>query len=171
MAAADPVVLDDKLKAARLALEGPERAAKREKREHNEELHKKRGEAERRLESIKQEKEKLELAWIALDEKRVHIRQTLMPLLEEEKKIEAEESELEERERINVVAKERQAIEKERYEVQKRRRAAEEKKWQIEESLTDTEEEVDIHTKAYQKLLDEEEQLYSILESLDTPKP
>ncbi len=169
--AADPVVLDDKLKAARLAMEGPERAAKREEREHSEELHKKREVAERRLESIKGEKEKLELAWIALDEKRVRARQTLMPLLEEEKKIEAEEAALEEKERINVVAEERQAIEKERYEAQKRRRAAEEKKWQSEEALTDIEEEVDTHTKAYQKLLDEEEELYASLESLDTKTP
>ncbi len=152
-------------------MEGPEYAARREERERSEELHKKREVAERRLESIKEEKEKLELAWIALDEKRVRARQTLMPLLEEEKKIEAEETALEEKERINVVAEERQVIEKERYEVQKRRRAAEEKKWQSEEALTDIEEEVDIHTKAYQKLLDEEEDLYSNLESLDKKMP
>ncbi len=158
--------LDDKLNAARLAMEGPERAAKREAREQSELLRTERESIKERLASIAKEKEKLELSWIMLDEKRASIRQSLMPLIGEEKKIELEESALEEKERINVVATERQEIEKERYETQKKRRAIEEKKWKIENTLSGDEAELDVTAKSYQTLLDEEESLFRKIDAL-----
>ena len=164
-AAADD--LDDKLKEARLAMEGTEHAAKREAREKTEAVHSERESIKERLAGISKEKEELELAWITLDEKRASVRQTLMPLIEEEKKIEAQEAALEEKERINVVAEERQRIEKERYETQKKRRAVEEKKWEIENSFTKEEGGLEATAKAYQKLLDEEESLYGKLDALE----
>src|SRR3989338_8860131 len=78
--------LDDKLKEARLAMEGTEHAAKREAREKTEAVHSERESIKERLAGISKEKEELELAWITLDEKRASVRQTLMPLIEEEKK-------------------------------------------------------------------------------------
>src|SRR3989344_1057594 len=141
-AAADD--LDDKLKEARLAMEGTEHAAKREAREKTEAVHSERESIKERLAGISKEKEELELAWITLDEKRASVRQTLMPLIEEEKR-----------------------IEKERYETQKKRRAVEEKKWEIENSFTKEEGGLEATAKAYQKLLDEEESLYGKLDALE----
>lgn len=161
--------LEAKIRAAKLAMEGPDYTAKREAREREEVIRAKHEEIEKQLNDLAQKKEVLEVAWIELDEKRTRLKTALAPLLEEEGKVEAEESALEEKEKITVGASDRQAVEKRRFEVQSRRRKVEEAKWGLENQIVDIEKQIDQNTTEYRTLLDSEETLHTELDSLETP--
>lgn len=163
--AAEPS-LDEKLRAAKLAMEGPQYTAKREAREHDEVLKAKHEQIDARLAEIAKEKEKLEIQWIELDEQRSAIKQALAPLLEEEQKAEEAETALEEQERTSVVAGERQQIEQRRYEVQATRRKIEEGKWGLENEIGKFDTQIEANTAQYRVFLDEEEKLHAELSTL-----
>lgn len=158
--------LDEKLRAAKLAMEGPQYTAKREAREREETVKAKHEKIEARLAQIAGDKEKLEIQWIELDEKRSVIKQALTPLLEEERKAEDAEAALEEQERASVVAPERQQIEQRRYETELTRRKIEEGKWGLENEITQLEKQIEENTTQYRALLDEEENLHTELSTL-----
>lgn len=158
--------LEEKLRAAKLAMEGPQYTAKREARERDEVVKAKHEQIEARLAEIAKEKEKLEIQWIELDEQRAAIKQALAPLLEEEQKTEEAEAALEEQERSAVTTPERQQIEQRRYETQTTRRKIEEGKWGLENEIGKFDAQIEENTSKYRVFLDEEEQLHTELSSL-----
>ncbi len=163
--------LEEKLQAAKLAMEGPQYTAKREARERDAVVKAKHEQIDARLAEIAQGKEKLETEWIELDEKRAVIKQALAPLLEEEKKSEDAEAALEEQERASVVTPERQQIEQRRYETELTRRKIEEGKWGLENEITQLEKQIEANTTQYRTLLDEEENLHAELSVLAENQP
>lgn len=158
--------LEEKLRAAKLAMEGPQYTAKREAREHDEIVKAKHEQIENRLAEIAKEKEVLETQWIELDEQRAAIKQALAPLLEEEQKTEEAEATLEEQERSAVTTPERQQIEQHRYEAQTTRRKIEEGKWSLENEIGKFDKQIEENTSKYRVFLDEEEKLHSELSTL-----
>lgn len=149
----------DKIEIARMAMEGPERTAKRKEEEHEEVVKGEIAVIDKRLAEILKEKEKLELAWVDLDDKRSAIKQTLDPIKEKEKAAEAEEAALEEEEARQPFPKEKRLAEEKRWPVQEKRHQIETEKWQVEQKMMTVEEKVAENTNAYQKFLDEEEEL------------
>lgn len=158
--------LEEKLQAAKLAMEGPEYTAKREAREREEIVKSQHDKIEARLKEISKQKELLESQWIELDDKRNVIKQALSPLLEEETKAEQAESALEESEKASVVSSDRQKIEQSRYEIQATRRKIEEGKWGLENEITTIEAAIEKNTAEYRVLLDEEDKLHTELTNL-----
>lgn len=158
--------LEEKLRAAKLAMEGPQYTAKREARERDEVVKAKHEQIEARLAEIAKEKERLETQWIELDEQRGAIKQALAPLLEEEKKAEDAEAAFEEQERTSVTTSERQQIEQRRYETQATRRKIEEGKWSLENEIAKFDTQIEGNTAQYRVFLDEEEKLHAELSAL-----
>ena len=71
----------------------------------------------------------------------------------------AEETALEEEEARQPFPKERRLAEEKRWPVQEKRHQIETEKWQVEQKMMTVEEKVAENTNAYQKFLDEEEEL------------
>lgn len=159
--------LEEKIRLAKLAMEGPERTAKREKGEKEKEIIAEKNKLQSRLAEIDKEKEKLEIAWIDMDQKRAGLKGVINPILEKEKLIETEEAKLEETEAHTLSERDKQAYEKKRAEIETKRQAVEKEKWSYEESLWKIEDEIKVNTTKYQTLLDEEEQLNNKIEDLD----
>lgn len=146
---------------ARRALEGAEWTAKREEEEKARAAAAETQSLEGRLAAVHAEKEKLELAWIDLDDKRKAVRALLNPLLDEEKKLEAEETKLEAEEASTGVPQSRHEVETKRWPVQAKRQDIEKRKWAEEEKLVEVDKIVAANTKRYRELLTEEDQLMS----------
>ena len=161
----DPV--DEKIERAKLAMEGPERTAKREEREHSTDVKNQLTILEKRLAVIAEEKETLEINWIKLDENRTGLRNMINPIVERETKLEADESQLEEQEKNTVNEKDRVTLEQKRWALQELRHKAEEEKWVYENRLFKIEDQIKDNTTRYQKLLDEEEKLFADKEELE----
>jgi len=161
----DPV--DEKIERAKLAMEGPERTAKREEREHSTDVKNQLTILEKKLAVIAEEKETLEINWIKLDENRTGLRNMINPIVERETKLEADESQLEEQEKNTVNEKDRVTLEQKRWALQELRHKAEEEKWVYENRLFKIEDQIKDNTTRYQKFLDEEEKLFADKEELE----
>ncbi|MEA1929568.1 MAG: hypothetical protein U9M92_01605 [Patescibacteria group bacterium] len=157
---------EDKRQEAQRAMEGAEWTTKREAETKSRELKNKLSEVGKRLAEIAAEKEKLELAWIDLDNARRQIRTIVDPILAEEKKTEAEEAALEAEEQKIGVASEKQVVEKKRWDVQDKRKEVEKRKWGEEEKLSKIEVTVNENTTLYRQLLDEEDKLHRLEDQL-----
>ncbi len=144
---------------ARRALEGKEWTNKREVEERAKTIQEQIAVAEKKLAELRQQKEKLELAWVDLDDRKKNIRLILNPLLDEEKKLEAEEVKLEAEEASIGVPESKHALEIKRWPIQEKRKEIEQKKWQEEEKIIAIDQIVESNTKAYRVLLAEEDKL------------
>lgn len=153
---------------AREAMEGAERVARREAEAKAKTLNEETTHLEQRLGEIAGEKEKLELAWLDLDNARRVIHQRLNLIVAEEKRIEEEETALESEEGRIGVGTERQGVEKKRWGAQEHRRQVEEKRWQEENQLTQIEKTIGENTQKYRVLLEEEDKQQAELEKLKT---
>ncbi len=144
---------------ARRALEGTDWTNKREVEERAKTIQEQIAVAEKKLAELRQQKEKLELAWVDLDDRKKNIRLILNPLLDEEKKLEAEEVKLEAEEASIGVPESKHALEIKRWPIQEKRKEIEQKKWQEEEKIIAIDQIVESNTKAYRVLLAEEDKL------------
>jgi len=158
--------LDDKRAEAQAALAGAEWTAKHQKELKAKHLEGEEGEINQKLEANAAAKEKLELGWIELDNQRRAIRTVLNPLLDEEKKIESEEVDLEAEEAKIGLAADKHVVEEKRWAVQAKRQKVEKEKWAEEEKLAQIETTIQDNTTQYRVLLDEEEKLHQRLEQL-----
>lgn len=158
--------LSQKRAEAQAALAGPEWTAKHEREEKRKTLETENAGLLQKLAGISKEKELLELEWIELDNQRRAIRTVLNPLLDEEKKIEAEENNLESEEAKIGLANDKQVVEKKRWAVQDKRKEIEQKKWSEEEKLAKIENTIQANTAKYRTLLDDEEKAEKRLEQL-----
>lgn len=151
---------------AQAALAGADWTAKREQQAKARATSAEGASLQKKLAEITAQKETLELSWIELDNQRRDNRTKLNPLLDEEKKIEVEETAAEQEEAKIGLAADKQVAEKKRWEIQERRRAVEEKKWTEEEKAAKIETLIQKQTATYRGLLDEEEQVEKRLEQI-----
>lgn len=158
--------LDEKRAEAQAALAGAEWTAKHEKAEKAKGLEGEEAEIQAQLAANAKSRETLELNWIELDNQRRAIRTVLNPLLDEEKKIETEEVDLEAEEAKIGLAADKHAVEEKRWAVQEKRQQVEKQKWAEEEKLAKIETTIQDNTTKYRALLDEEEKLNQRLEQL-----
>ncbi len=161
------VSLAERLKQARLSMQGPERTVERERSDREKQIAKEKNELEQLLALTVKKKEDLEIAWVVLDNKRNDLKKMLAPILEEEEKLEFDEEELEGRERTTSIPAERQKIEKGRLAVQAKRQTIEKEKWGFEDKILKIETSIKDNTDKYQVYLDEEEEVATKIESLD----
>lgn len=161
----------ERLEEARRALEGAERTEKRQQTEHAQALKVEFEEIEKQLAEIQQQKEKLELAWVDLDNQKKAIRVVLNPLLDEEKKWETSEAQLETEEASTGVPASRHEVEVKRWQTQEQRKNAEQKKWTEEEKVIAIDKIIEENTKQYRQLLTAEDKLVARLEQLKTQTP
>jgi chromosome segregation ATPase len=155
-----------RLEDAKRAMESSEQTSQRELAEKQTSIKSKRDDLLLRLSNVKQAKERLELSWIGLDDKRKILRQELAPLLVEEKDAESSEVKLEEEESHLPPSLGQQVVEKKRQAVAAKRSDIEAKKWVIEDRVASLEEKIKQLTAEYQKLLDEEIKLTNELDAL-----
>ncbi len=155
-------------KAAMLAMEGPERTARREELEKGRQAREQKHDFEERLGQIAKAKEKLELAWVDLDEQRKKLKATLAPITEQEKQVQAEETAAEEEEDKTGLPKEKHLVEEKRWVIQQKRKQIEDEKWKIEEKVVKLEEAIETNTNDYRSLLDEEEQIEAKIDEINT---
>lgn len=148
---------DNKRNEAQAALAGAKWTEKHERETRAKTLQSELDSFGARVAEIAKEKEKLELAWIELDNQRRSIRTILNPILNEEKKVETEEIALEIEEGKTGLAADKQIVEKKRWLVQDKRKAIEQKKWEEEDKLAKIEQTIQEDTNRYRVLLDEEE--------------
>lgn len=160
------LTIEEKLEAARVAMEGPDRSAERIKRETEAKVEEETHELSEEKAVLDKKKEKLELAWIDLDSKRGVFKKELDPILAEEEKIESEERTAETEEEAAGLPAQKQAAEKKRQEKDAARKAVEEKKWVIQDKIAKIEVEIEANTKEYQTLLDEEEKILQKIDDL-----
>ena len=158
--------VDEKIRLAKLAMEGPERTARREQHEKTLETKNQEAELKKQLAEINKNKEVLELAWIGLDTDRGAIKNLINPIIDKESKLEQEETTLEEQEKATVSARDKEAIEKKRQAIETARQAVEKEKWIYQDRLFKIEDQIKDNTNAYQKLLDEEEGVLQKMEKL-----
>jgi len=158
----------DKIRYARLAMEGPERTIKREREEKEKKIEAEKAKLNQALALVLKKKEDLEIGWVVLDNKRLDLKKILAPILTEEEALELKEEGLEGKERTTITPTDRQVIEKERWEIQDKRHTLEKQKWDYENKIIKIEELVKENTDKYQILLDEEEEITQKLEDLDS---
>ncbi|PIR45419.1 MAG: hypothetical protein COV09_01495 [Candidatus Vogelbacteria bacterium CG10_big_fil_rev_8_21_14_0_10_50_13] len=163
-----PPTLEEKREEAKRELAGPELAAKMEHEAKVRALKAERATINSKLEEIAKQKEKHELDWIRLDEKRKQIKDNLKPITDKEAELETKEDQLEENEDQMPLPAERQKIEGERWQVASERHQAEEEKWQVENKLMDTDKKIDVDTKEYRAILNEEDKLGERLDQIET---
>lgn len=156
----------DKLETARRAMEGPARTAEREAAERQEQLTARLTEIDQALKKLANDKEKLELSWINLDEQRQKLKTAAKPLLDQEKMIEEEELKIELEEAKTPRPRERHVLEEKRWLTQEKRREDEQARWAVEEKVIKLEEAIQVNTLDYQKLLEAEEKLRHEREAL-----
>lgn len=158
---------EEKLRKAKIAMEGLDRTVRREADEKEEEASEEKQQLNRLLVSINHEKELLELTWVSLDNKRTSLKKVLDPILSQEDQIQSEENQVESKEDVTVTPKEKHEIEGQRWEVQQKRKKVEEEKWVVEEKITKLEEQIDDTKKKYQTLLDQEEEIRTKVQAID----
>ncbi|OHA60147.1 MAG: hypothetical protein A2589_00510 [Candidatus Vogelbacteria bacterium RIFOXYD1_FULL_46_19] len=163
----EPENFKDKLEAARLAMEGPERTVKREEEETEKKVRDENSKLEKQLSFIGKQKEKLEINWVVLSGKQSELETLLTPIKQEEEKIELEEDVLEGEEHTTSDVTERQQFEKKRWAVQDKRKDLEKRKWELENKVLVIEADLKKNTDAYQKLLDEEDVINKQIENLE----
>lgn len=158
--------IEDKLEAAREAMEGPEHTAKREMEEKKAAAEAKIAELDKKVAALNTQKEKYELAWVELDTQRNEIKGKLQPILEAETQTEAEEEKAELEEKSSMVMAEKEQIEKRRQEIQAKRKDLEQQKWQWQDKLAVLEEKIAKNTKEYQGLIEQEDVIKQEIDSL-----
>lgn len=156
----------EKLEAARVAMEGPERAAERQLREKEEKAKMATAELEAQKAIIEKDKEKLELGWISLDNTRTALKKSLEPILAEEVTVEEEEKKCELEEEGAALPEQKQVAEKKRQGLEDKRKEIEQRKWVIQDKVKRIELEIEANTKQYQPLLDEEEKIIEEIDKL-----
>jgi chromosome segregation ATPase len=161
----------DPREAARRALEGEERTAKRESAERQQQIQGELSTVNKALADLRRQKEELELAWIDLDGKKKAIRANLNPMLEREKQLEEEEAKLEAEEASTGVPASRHEIEQKRWPLQAERKEIEQKKWVEEEKIIELDRTIEVNTVKYRQLLEEEDKLTAKLKQLQTQVP
>ena len=160
------LTIAEKLEAARVAMEGPERSAERQQREKEQKVESASAELEKQKAKIEKEKEKLELDWIDWDNKRTALKKSLEPILAEETVIEDEEKKDELAEEQSALPEQKQNAEKKRQAIEDKRKEVEARKWVIQDKIKKIELEIEANTKKYQPLLDEEEKIIEKIEEL-----
>lgn len=157
----------EKLRQAKIAMEGFERTVKREVAEKEEQASEEKQKINRLLSKVNHDKELLELTWVNLDDKRSALKKLLEPLLTREEKLEGNESQLESQEDVTFNPRDRRDLEQKRWDLQTERRKLEEEKWIIEERVLKIEEQIEENKKKYQVLLTEEDKLTKQLKDID----
>ncbi|MFA5736709.1 MAG: hypothetical protein WC893_00890 [Candidatus Paceibacterota bacterium] len=157
----------EKLRRAKIAMEGFERTIKRETYEKEERASKEKQKINKILDKVNHDKELLELTWVNLDDKRSALKKILEPLIKNEEKLESEEINLESQEDVTFSPRERREIEQKRWNIQSERRKAEEEKWVVEERILKIEDQIEDNKKKYQTLLTEEDKLRKQLKDID----
>lgn len=158
--------VDEKIRLAKLAMEGPERTARREQHEKESTVKTRQAEIKIEQDKLAKQKEELELAWIQLDANRTAVKNLINPILEKESQQEQTETSLEEQEKATITARDKEVIEKKRQAAELARQAIEKEKWIYQDRLFKIEDQIKDNTNAYQKLLDTEEKFRQELEKL-----
>ncbi|MBI2097815.1 MAG: hypothetical protein HYT46_02710 [Candidatus Vogelbacteria bacterium] len=158
--------LEEKRRAAQLAMEGPEWTAKRERETLERQTATEKAKLEQALANLEKQKEALELDWIKLDDERKIIREKLAPILEREKQAEEAEAKLELDEAKAALVKDKQEVEKKRQTIQETRQAAEKEKWVLQEKIWQIESLIEANTVKYRARLDEEDEAKKQLAAL-----
>ncbi|MEK7478003.1 MAG: hypothetical protein AAB645_01380 [Patescibacteria group bacterium] len=160
--------LEEKLEAAKVAMEGPERSAKRIHEEKESRVKGEEVQLNTQKAKLDKQKETLELGWIDLDEKRNSVKKDLQPVLDQETKIEEEAKAIEAEEERAALPDQKQLVEKRRWDNEDKRRALEKQKWGWQDKLEKIEKLVEENTKQYQEILDQEEKINAQLSQLET---
>lgn len=153
-----------------LAMEGEEGRARREAEERKKmeakmvlELKAQKNALNKKLNEITKEKEKLELHWIDLDDKKNEIGKILDPITAAEIKVENDIQEKNKEEHATDDLKRRQEFEKQRQVLEAEREKLEKEKWVIEDKVYDVDSLMSEHKTKYQAVLKEE---YSTIDQL-----
>ncbi|MFA6476364.1 MAG: hypothetical protein WCV68_03000 [Candidatus Paceibacterota bacterium] len=165
--AAPLVSREEKVRKAKIAMEGLDRTVRREATEKEEEASEEKQQLNRLLLSLDHEKELLELTWVNLDDKRTGLKKVLEPILLQEDAIQSEENQEEGQEDTTVTPKEKHEVEQKRWQTQEKRRAIEEEKWLVEEKITKIEDQIGEVKKKYQNLLNQEEEIRGKIQAID----
>lgn len=158
---------EEKLRKAKIAMEGLDRTVRREADEKEEEASEEKQQLNRLLLSINHEKELLELTWVNLDNKRTGLKKVLEPILLQEDQTQSEENEIESKEDVTITPKEKHEVEQQRWEIQQKRKKIEEEKWIIEEKISKIEEQINETKKKYQSLLNQEDEIRNKIQAID----
>lgn len=159
--------VDEKIRLAKLAMEGPERTARREQHEKESTVKTRQAEIKIEQDKLAKQKEELELAWIQLDANRTAVKNLINPILEKETAQEQVETTLEEQEKATITARDKEVIEKKRQATEIARQAIEKEKWIYQDRLFKIEDQIKDNTNAYQKLLDAEEKFRQEMDKLN----
>jgi hypothetical protein len=158
---------EEKVRKAKIAMEGLDRTVRREATEKEEEASEEKQQFNRLLLSLDHEKELLELTWVNLDDKRTGLKKVLEPILLQEDAIQSEENQEEGQEDTTVTPKEKHEVEEKRWQTQEKRRGIEEEKWLVEEKITKIEDQITEVKKKYQNLLNQEEEIRGKIQAID----
>ncbi|OJI08626.1 MAG: hypothetical protein COV08_03585 [Candidatus Vogelbacteria bacterium CG10_big_fil_rev_8_21_14_0_10_49_38] len=158
---------EEKLRRAKIAMEGLDRTVRREAVEKEEEASTEKQQLNKILSSINHEKELLELTWVNLDDKRTGLKKALAPLLDTEDKIQSEEVELESKEEVTLSPAERRPIEEARWANQEKRHQVEQEKWLVEEKVAKIEQQIIELKDKYQTLINQEEEVRQKIQAID----
>ncbi len=163
----EPESKEEKLRRAKIAMEGLDRTIRREATEKEEEASDEKQNLNKILATINHEKELLELTWVNLDDKRNDLKKILEPILAQEEAIQSEEGELESKEEVTLIPQERRAIEERRWQTQEKRKKIEEEKWLVEEKVQKIEAQISEIKEKYQNLLNQEEEVRNKIRAID----
>lgn len=158
---------EEKLRRAKIAMEGLDRTIKREASERENEASEEKQQLNKMVLSLSHEKELLELTWVNLDDKRTDLKKILEPILTQEEAIQGEENELESKEEVTLSPSDRREIEQKRWQAQEKRKKIEEEKWLIEEKIQKIETQIGEIKQKYQNLLTQEEEVRNKIQALD----
>lgn len=155
-----PEEIEKKKEEAKLAMEGEEGRARREKIEKEKqieaEIAKLEGEKaglQAKLAGINKEKEGLELKWVDLSGQKEALQKKLDPIIETEKNSEIEVQKLNQEEHATDDRIARQEIEKRRQDMEKKREDTEKNKWALELEMI-----------ALEKIMEENKKKFQILD-------
>lgn len=158
---------EEKLRRAKIAMEGLDRTIRREATEKEEEASEEKQQLNKLLLTIGHEKELMELTWVNLDDKRASLKKILEPILEREDKLEDEETSIESQEEVTLAPQPKRELEQKRWQVQESRKKTEEEKWLIEERVQKIDDQISEIKQKYQQLLAQEEELRQKIQSID----
>ncbi len=157
----------DKVRKAKIAMEGFGRTVQRETEEKEEKASAEKNELYKVLDSISHEKEILELTWVNIDDKRTRLKKLLDPVLAREEKIENDEQQLESLEQVTTEAAAKHELEGKRWKTQELRKKLEEEKWLVEEKILKFNEQIEENKKKYQELISQEDKVKQKLKDID----
>lgn len=158
---------EEKLRRAKIAMEGLDLTIRREAKEKEEEASEEKQQLNKLLLSLDHEKELLELTWVNWDDKRTNLKKILEPIIEKEGQLESDENNLESQEGVTLDPKAKREIEKKRWNIQEERKKTEEEKWLIEEKIEKIDEQIIEVKDKYQQLLKQEEELRQKIQTIE----